>query len=74
MSIINGFQNKYDFIALFGHNPGNTNFAIDLCDTNVYDIPTCGLILIEFPFDDWELVSKGTGEEKLYDFPKNEND
>ena len=74
LSIINGFQNKYDFIALFGHNPGITNFAIDLCDTNVYDMPTCGLILIEFPFDDWELVSKGTGEEKLYDFPKNEDD
>lgn len=74
LSIVNGFKNKYDLVALFGHNPGITHFAIDLCDTNVYDMPTCGLILIEFPFDDWKLISKGTGKEKLYDFPKNEED
>lgn len=74
LKVINDLDNKYDFVALFGHNPGITNLAISLCDTNVYDMPTCGLILIEFPFDDWKLISKNTGEEKLYDFPKNEED
>ncbi|MEJ6982298.1 histidine phosphatase family protein [Pedobacter sp. P351] len=74
LSIVNGLDNKFDFIALFGHNPGITNFAISLCDTNIYDMPTCGVILIEFPFDDWKLISKNTGEEKLYDFPRNEED
>jgi phosphohistidine phosphatase len=74
LHIINAFDNKYNFIALFGHNPGITNLAINLCSTDVYDIPTCGMILIEFPFDDWKMISKDTGEQLLYDFPKNEED
>ena len=73
LNIVNKFDNKYDFIALFGHNPGITSFAINLCDTDVFDMPTCGVILIEFPFDDWKLISKDTGLQKLYDFPKNED-
>lgn len=74
LNIINSLDNKYDFVALFGHNPGMTNLASSLCDTNVYNIPTCGVMLIEFPFDDWKLISSNTGTEKLYDFPKNEED
>ncbi|HEY0054123.1 MAG TPA: histidine phosphatase family protein [Pedobacter sp.] len=72
LNTINALDNKYDFVALFGHNPGITNLAINLCSTDVYDIPTCGMILIEFPFDDWKMVSKDSGEQMLYDFPKNE--
>lgn len=74
LSIVNTFDNKYNFIALFGHNPGITQLAISLSDTAVYDMPTCGMILIEFPFASWQQVSSGTGEEKLYDFPKNDDD
>lgn len=71
LSVVNNLDNRYDFVALFGHNPGLTNFIISLCDTDVYDIPTCGMLLIEFPFDDWAMVSKNTGEQLLYDYPKN---
>lgn len=74
LNIVNQTDNKYNFVALFGHNPGLTTLAIALCDTQVYDIPTCGLILIEFPFEDWKMVSKDTGIQKLYDFPKNDED
>jgi len=74
LNIVNSIDNKYDFVALFGHNPGLTNLAISLCDTRVYDIPTCGVMLIEFPFDDWKMISKDTGIQKLYDFPKSEDD
>lgn len=74
LNIVNRFDNRYDFVALFGHNPGITSFAINLCDTDVFDMPTCGVILIEFPFDDWKMISKDTGQQTLYDFPKNEED
>ncbi|HEX8376945.1 MAG TPA: histidine phosphatase family protein [Pedobacter sp.] len=74
LHLINAFDNRYNFIALFGHNPGITNLAINLCNTDVYDIPTCGMILIEFPIDDWKMVSKDSGEQTLYDYPKSEED
>ncbi len=71
LGIINMFDNKYDFVALVGHNPALTNLAINLCNLDTDNIPTCGLVLITFPFDDWKLISYWTGDKKLYDYPKN---
>ena len=74
LSIINGLDNNKDFIALFGHNPAITNCAVSLCGAYIGNMPTCGIILIEFPFDDWSMISFGTGNKILYDFPKNGED
>ncbi|WP_374163365.1 histidine phosphatase family protein [Arcticibacter sp. MXS-1] len=71
LSVINSLDNRYGFVALFGHNPGLTNLAVNLCNCDVYNIPTCGVMLINFPFDDWQMISYWTGDQKLYDFPKN---
>lgn len=72
LNIINQFNNEDDFAALFGHNNGITDLAIYLTNTDIYDIPTCGMVLIEFPFDDWSLISKNTGEVIFFDYPKND--
>ncbi len=74
MDVINSLDNSYSFTALFGHNPGITSVVDNLCKTNFYDIPTCGMALIQFPFDDWSMISAGTGELVFYDYPKNEQD
>lgn len=74
VDIVNKFDNRYSFTALFGHNPGITSLVKHLCNEDLYNVPTCGVILIEFPFDDWALVSGGTGVLKLYDYPKNGDD
>ncbi len=70
MSIINSFDDQYNFVALIGHNPGLTNLAINLCNCDVYNIPTCGMMLIQFPFDHWNMISYWTGDQKMYDYPK----
>jgi phosphohistidine phosphatase len=70
--VINRFDNSSNFTALFGHNPGLTLLSIELCDCDIDNIPTCGVVLIEFPFHDWKLISAGTGNLKLFDFPKNQ--
>lgn len=71
LEVINNFDNRYDFIALFGHNPGLTNISIVLSNSDIYNIPTCGTVLIEFPFEDWKMISSGTGAQIFYDYPKN---
>ncbi|RXF71395.1 histidine phosphatase family protein [Arcticibacter tournemirensis] len=71
LSIINSLDNKHHFAALIGHNPGLTNLAVNLCDSDIYNIPTCGMVLIHFPFDQWDMISYWTGDQKLYDYPKN---
>lgn len=72
LKIVNGFDNNYDFIAMVGHNPGFTDLAVNLCDCDIYNIPTCGMVLLEFTFADWKMVSAQTGEMKLFDYPKKE--
>lgn len=74
MSVINDLDNQFSFIALFGHNPGITELVSNLCNKDLYNISTCGMVLIEFPFDEWNMVSAGTGEMVFYDYPKNAKD
>ncbi len=74
LSIINNFDNKYNFVALFGHNNGITDVVNMLTNSGIANIPTCGLVLIDFPFDDWKVVSAGTGNLLSYDLPKNADD
>lgn len=71
LKLINNFDNGSDVIALFGHNNGITDLAVYLTDEDIFNIPTCGIVLISFPFDDWAMVSKSIGEIVFYDFPKN---
>ncbi|TZF82687.1 histidine phosphatase family protein [Pedobacter sp. BS3] len=70
LNLINTFDNRFDFIALFGHNPAVTNLVYHLSGKQVYNMPTCSMALIEFPFDEWEYISGNTGDLLWFDFPK----
>lgn len=74
LRVVNKFNNDYDRIALFGHNPGLTDFINYLSDAHVYHLPTAAVAVIDFPFDDCLLISKHTGSLLLFDSPKNEDD
>ncbi|MDQ7949833.1 MAG: histidine phosphatase family protein [Pedobacter sp.] len=73
LGIINNFDNQYDRIALFGHNPGLTDL-VNYLDGHLSNLPTCGVVMLEFPFEDWAMVSADSGKILLYDYPKSEGD
>ena len=73
LKIINGLPNQYQKIAMFGHNPGFSDLATYL-NGHVHEMPTCGVIILEFPFDDWAMLSEGTASVILYDYPKSGDD
>jgi phosphohistidine phosphatase len=70
LKVVNELDNQYDKVALFGHNPGFTDFANYLTNAGIYNIPTCGTVLIEFLTNDWKEVSHSTGSPILFDYPK----
>lgn len=74
LNVINRFGNNLNFVALFGHNPGITNFANYLADANIYNMPTCGMVLISFETDDWATISGATGQILWDDYPKKNTD
>jgi len=73
LEVVNNLDDSSDFTALFGHNPGITGLVNYLSDEKLFHMPTCGMALIKFPFDQWKMLSSGTGELVFFDFPKNES-
>lgn len=60
-------------IILFAHNPGITEIVEYLSGVEIGNMPTCGIAKIEFPLAHaWQEISKGTGELRFFDYPKNE--
>ena len=70
LNAVNSLSDDFNRIALFGHNPGLTDFANYLSDANIYNIPTAGTVLIEFSVDKWSEISYHSGRLIEFDYPK----
>jgi phosphohistidine phosphatase len=70
LKVICNFDDKYNFVALVGHNPGISQILYTL--TGAYqEMATSGVALIEFNIDSWAEVSADTGKLIVYNSPKN---
>lgn len=58
-------------VMLFGHNPGITNICNELADDLFFDnIPTCGMVSLQFEIDSWAELKKRNGKLNFQRFPK----
>ena len=73
LHVVNKLPDDYDFIALFGHNPGISQLLYDLTGDS-FDMPTCAVAIINFDSTSWQLVSGNTGTVEYLDYPKNDED
>jgi phosphohistidine phosphatase len=71
--VANNLDKRYPSVAIFGHNPGITELANYLSNVNIPNIPTAGVVIIDFPIDDWKYLTYESGTILLFDFPKNTN-
>ncbi len=67
-------NDEEEIVLLFGHNPGFTNFANELLDESIGNIPTCGIVAAKLNIKNWKDTNFGCGEMESFDFPKNKND
>lgn len=70
LKIVQGLADKYDSVLLVGHNPGLTDFVNDLTEGFIPNIPTAGVVGIQFKVDHWKEVRQGAGHLEFFDFPK----
>lgn len=72
LNIISQFNNAYNTIMIFGHNPVITNLANELNKDLFFDnIPTCGIVEIELNITSWKSISENkVGKLLNYKFPK----
>lgn len=69
LDVISNCDDAVDYLMTFGHNPAITHSVNKLGDHNFENVPTTGLVMIEFETDSWK--SLGNGKTLLYLFPKN---
>ena len=61
---------RFNNIMLFGHNPGLTDFANYLVPGLTNNLPTCGVVSVNFDRDDWSLYERPDITLELYDYPR----
>ncbi len=59
-------------LIIFGHNPGFTDLANILSRLSLSNIPTSGLVMLEFKTDSWKKIGRNTLVKESFDFPSNE--
>ena len=57
-------------MMLFSHNPGITFFACAVSNADIENIPTCGIVRIDFNIDSWKNISTVKGEVVFFEYPK----
>lgn len=60
MDFIKMQDNSVEQLMLFGHNPAFTGLTNQLGDQSLKNLPTTGLVVIEFETTDWSTISQGT--------------
>jgi phosphohistidine phosphatase len=61
----------FDSAILVGHNPAITEFANNMSGANIENIPTCGLVELTLPIDNWSDVVLASATLVNFDYPKN---
>ena len=70
IEVLNDQDAGFNNIMIVGHNPGFTELANLLVPGLTHNIPTCGLVSVQFDSEDWNLESIDPAELVVYDYPK----
>ena len=57
-------------IAIFAHNPGITEFANELTDVRIDDMPTCAIFAVNAEIKDWKEFKDAKKTYWFFDYPK----
>lgn len=71
IDIVNFIEDEYDDVFLIGHNPGLNLLGFYLVDFNE-NLPTCGILEIEFDCKSWREVRKSNAKLISFEYPKKE--
>jgi len=59
-----------EHVVLVGHNPGFTSFANWLANCMIDNIPTCGVVDMDFEVASWAKLEEDSGCMLDFDYPK----
>ncbi len=68
LNFVNNLDNRFNTVMIFGHNEAFTNVANSLGNSYIDNVPTTGLVQLDFDVKEWAFVTKGTTAQTI--FPK----
>ena len=72
--IVRNLDDALDHVALVGHNPGFTDLSNFLSQDFVGEVPTCGVVQLQFAVSSWQEAGRMGGTLIDFDFPKRHAD
>jgi len=70
LELIQGIADTCSTAALVGHNPETTTLANMLGRLDIYNVPTCGIVALDFNVASWKDVREGRGSLVFFDYPR----
>lgn len=70
LKVIKNIDDKYKTIFLIGHNPGLNDLANFLLGSFEDNIPTSGVLKIDFNTNSWKNISKDSSKLIFFKYPK----
>jgi phosphohistidine phosphatase len=67
---IRSFDDRFDQAIIVGHNSGFTILANLLGNLQIPNVPTCGIVALDFAVRSWKEVKKKEGELLFFYYPK----
>jgi phosphohistidine phosphatase len=71
LSVIFGVDDSIDKLMIFGHNPGFTYLANQLSNMQIMNVPTTGMVILNFNVEKWTEISRDKIVSEEFDYPKN---
>jgi phosphohistidine phosphatase len=69
-NVIVDFDDSFQSVALFSHNPGITDFVNSLTTMHTNNVPTCGIFAVSVNTNNWRDFKKAEKQFLFYDYPK----
>ncbi len=72
LEVVYNFDDTYEAVMLFGHNPTITDFVNKCIDHRIDNVPTTGVACLKFAQDSWKNIDR-KAELVFFDYPKRRN-
>lgn len=73
IDMIKGLEDQIPSVMIFGHNPAFTTLANHFLEESIDNIPTAGVVWLDFAVNQWSAIDINTVNKSFFDYPKKIN-
>jgi phosphohistidine phosphatase len=70
LDVIKELDDEHNVVVLFGHNPGFTYLANHFSDNYIDNVPTCGIIGVQYEGQEWAKIDSNVCQLHHFSYPK----